>query len=43
MDYHGNHYFIDVTISDFAAARPDVSYFIELSHLLHKNLAISGK
>ena len=31
MDYHGNHYFTDVKISDFAAGRPDVSYVIELN------------
>ena len=31
MDYHGNHYFTDVKISDFAAGRPDVSYIIELN------------
>ena len=24
MDYHCNHYFTDVKISDFAAGRPDV-------------------
>ena len=28
MDYHGNHYFTDVKISDFAAGRPDVSYIL---------------
>ena len=38
MDYHGNHYFTDVKVSDFAAGRPGVSYIIELSHMLHKNL-----
>ena len=38
MDYSGNHYFTDVKISDFAAGRPDVSYIIELNHMLHKNL-----
>ena len=38
MDYHGNHYFTDVKISDFAAGMPDVSYNIALSHMLHKNL-----
>ena len=39
MDYHGNHYFTDVKIiSDSAAGRPDVSYIIELKHMLHKNL-----
>ena len=38
MDYHGNHYFIDVKISDFVAGRPDVSFIIELNHMLHKNL-----
>ena len=38
MDYHGNHYFTDVKISDFAAVRPDVYYIIELSHMLHNNL-----
>ena len=31
MDYHSNHYFTDVKLSDFAAGRPDVSYIIELS------------
>ena len=30
MDYHGNHYFTDVKISNFVAGRPDVSYIIEL-------------
>ena len=40
MDYHGNHYFTDVKISDFAAGRPDVSYIIELNHMLfHANNA----
>ena len=34
MDYHGNHYFTDVKISDFAAGRPDVSYIIEQKNLL---------
>ena len=24
MDYHGNHYFTDVKINDFAAGRPYV-------------------
>ena len=38
MDYHGNYYFTGVKISDFAAGRPDVSYIIELSHMLHKYL-----
>ena len=38
MDYHGNHYFTDVEISDFEAGRPDVSYIIGLSQMLHKNL-----
>ena len=38
MDFHSNHYFIDVKISDFAAERPDVSYIIELNHMLHNNL-----
>ena len=36
MDYHGNHYFTDVTISDCAAGRPDVLYITELNHMLHK-------
>ena len=43
MDYHGNHYFTDVKINVFAAGSPDVSYIIELNHMLHKNFAISGK
>ena len=38
MDYHGNHYFTDVKISDFAAGRADVSYIIELNQMLHYNL-----
>ena len=39
MDYHGNHYFTDVKISDFlSAGRPAVSYNIELSHMLHNYL-----
>ena len=38
MDYYGNHYFTNVKISDFAARRPDVSYIIELNHMLHHNL-----
>ena len=38
MDYHDNHYFTDVKISNFAAERHDVSYIIELNHMLHKNL-----
>ena len=38
MDYHGTHYFTDVKISDLAAGRPDVSYIIELNHMLHYNL-----
>ena len=38
MDFLGNHYFTDVKISDFAAGRPDVSYIIGLSHMLHKHL-----
>ena len=38
MDYHDNHYFTDVKISDFAAGRPDVSYIIELNHMLHYTL-----
>ena len=29
MDYHGNHYFTDVKISDFATGRPDVSYILK--------------
>ena len=37
-DYHGNNYFTHVKISEFAAGRPDVSYIIELSHMLHKHL-----
>ena len=36
MDYHGNHYFTDVKISDFAAGRPDVSYIVELNCMLLK-------
>ena len=38
MDFHCNHYVTDVKISDFAAGMPDVSYIIELSHMLHKHL-----
>ena len=38
MDYHGKHYFTDVKISDFSAVRPDVSYIMELNHMLHYNL-----
>ena len=38
MDYHGNHYFTDIKLSDFAAGRPDVAYIIELNHMLHYNL-----
>ena len=38
MDYHGNHYFTDVKISDFAAGLPDVSYIIELNDMIHKSL-----
>ena len=38
MDYHDNRYFNDVKISDFSAGRPDVSYNIELNHMLHKSL-----
>ena len=37
MDYHGNHYFSDVKISDFVAGNPEVSYIIELNHMLHYN------
>ena len=37
MDFHGNHYFTDVKISDIAAGRSDVPYIIELNHMLHKN------
>ena len=37
MDYHGNRYFTDVKVSDFAAGRPDVSFIIE------QQLAISCK
>ena len=37
-DYHGNHYFTDVKISDFAAGMLDVSYIIELSHMLYKHV-----
>ena len=40
MDYHGNHYFTDVKISDFAAGRPDVSDIIELNHMLQYNLLL---
>ena len=38
MHYHGNHYSTVVKKKDFAAGRPDVSYIIELSHMLHKNV-----
>ena len=38
MDFNGNHYFTDVKISEIAAGRSDLSYIIELSHMLHKNL-----
>ena len=38
MDYHGKHYFTDVKIRDFAAGKRDVSYIIELNHMLRKNL-----
>ena len=38
VDYHGNRYFTDVKISDFAAGMHDVSYIIELNHMLHKYL-----
>ena len=38
MDYHGNHYFTDVKISDFAAGRSDVSYIMELNYMLGNNL-----
>ena len=38
MDYHGNHYFTDVKISDFVAERLDVSYIIGLNHMLRNNL-----
>ena len=31
MDFHGNHYFTDVKISDIATGRSDVSYIIELT------------
>ena len=37
------NYFTDVQISDFAAGRPDVSYIIELNHMLNRKLAISGE
>ena len=42
MDYHGNHYFTNVKISDFQAGRPDVSYIIELKHMLHNNLLLQA-
>ena len=42
MYYHGNHYFTDVKISDFAAGRPAVSYIIELNNLLHKNVLVQA-
>ena len=38
MDYHGNHNFTDVKISDFSAGRSDVSYIIELNLMLHNSL-----
>ena len=37
MDFHGNHYFTDVKIN-IPTGRSDVSYSIELNHMLHKNL-----
>ena len=43
MDYHGNPYLTAVNISDFATGRSDISYIIELSHVLYKKIAISGK
>ena len=30
-------------MSVFATGRPDASYVIELNHMLHKILAVSGK
>ena len=43
MDYHGNHYFLNIKMSVFATGRPDASYVIEHNHMLHKILAVSGK
>ena len=31
MDYHGNHYFTDIKISDFATGRP--CYFRQIMHI----------
>ena len=38
MDFHANYYFTDVKISNIAAGRCDVSYIIELNHMIHKTL-----
>ena len=42
MDYHGNHYFTDVKINVLHQEMSDVSYVIELNHMLHKNLLIQA-
>ena len=42
MDYHGNHYFLNIKMSVVAKRRPDFSYVIELKYMLHKILAVSG-
>ena len=38
MEYHGNHNFTDIKISDCVAGRPDVSCITKLNHMLHKIL-----
>ena len=38
MDFQSNQYFTDVKGSDIAAGRSDVSYIIELNHMLQKHL-----
>ena len=38
MEYHGNHYFTDVKISDFVAGRPYASCITKPNHMLHKIL-----
>ena len=43
MNYHDNHYFTDVKISDFEAGRPDVSYIIEQKPMLHYSLLFQAK
>ena len=43
MDYHGNHYFLNIKFSVFATGRLDISYVIKLKHMLYKILAVSGK